>query len=1148
LELGWLGVLGGLLLLAGIATLAYDGSRKRRDNNPYSYPDNATNALDETSVQTMLRPPQPHALQPPPGHPSAALSQLPGRTPGAFPRQLRRLAPAVVVRVGVLNRIAAAPRRLIAVAIAASMALLALSFGILWAGPAPASYPPGTMVISVAQFGGAAGYDPGTDLAEYIAKSANASGLTNVAVRRAATAPVSAEAAADARARMGASLLVWGELGSTGAITVGLALDPAFGPGVRPWNRYSDPDLELVALPEHAILHFAQGSALDPVVPLVTALAYLGAGRFEEAAEAAWGAQATLDQNRVSSVIGRLVEAAARFARDDHEGAAAAVDALGVAVSDEARNVRAAARLYAGDLGGALSDAEAVLASREASERLLARAQVIRARAWYRSGTYGRALAALDEAARLDPAYDRVRLDRAEVYYRQAQPAAAAEQTSALPPSAQSYRLLGLVRLMLGQPEEALRVFQLGAQATDEWTGALRTEEAQAQSLGDTRRAHAATDGIVKLNRQRAELSLYQGMALADLARNEPPETFLGGLWRNLRGEKTTAERAIALMQEAARLDPRRPDIPLQIASVHAQLGNFDGAVEALGQARALDPLAPEPFAALARLYESQGMITEAAAALEELIGAVPRHYPAYADLSRLYGALGDEPNARATIERAAAIAPERPEDHLWRGKYLLALDMREEAAGEFRLAAEDPELWEAHLELGQMLIEDGRSPAALVEFEAVLKVRPNSERALLGAGRLMVLAGRHDEAQTLFERLVAIAPANVEGRIALLELLISKRQFDRAVEQGQRAIEADGARADAHFFLGLAYEARGDWHLAAPEYRAATERDQTHFQAFLSLARALLRQDLYLQAAEVCDKAIAMRPDDPQPYALKAETQIALGHAGDAIATLGPALSAAPGDARVLALISRAYLAAGDNASAVDYGTQASSRGHLGALALGEAHLAGGRPQEALDQFGRAAEQTMGSEQAVALTGRGRAFAALNDTERAQSAFADALRAEPRAAEPHLYAGMLAEQMGDAGKAFADYRAAVAARPNWPAALYRLGLAYLQRGNLRNAESALAKAVENGPNMVDAWFSLGIARRTQGSTGSAVDALTRAVQLQPSHAEAWLYLGLSYEEAGARPEAIAAFERARDSASNSEVRAQAEEGLARVR
>jgi tetratricopeptide (TPR) repeat protein len=1151
LDLGWLGILGGLLLLAGLGTLAYDGSRKRRGNSPYSFPDAATNALDETAIQRMLRP---QAAQPaqqpqaPPAHPSAALSQLPGRNPGSLPRSLRRLAPTVVP-VRIMQRLTAAPRRLLVVAVLASLALTALSLGILWAGPLPVTDPPGTFVVGVAHMAsGAQGHDFGVELADYIDRSTSAAGLSQVAVRRATAAPSTPESAAELRARMGASVLVWGEQGATGAITVGLALDPTFGPAIRPWERYADPDLALLALPDSVVMYFPQDRALDPMVPLVTALAYLGAGRYEEAADAAWGAQATLEQNGVPSDLGRVIEAAARYAREDYAGAAAAVDTLGAAASEEARNIRSAARLYAGDLSGALDDSEAVLASREASERLLARAQIVRARVRYRTGAYSQALSAMDEAARLDPAYDRVRLDRAEVFYRQAQPATAAEQASALPPSAQSYRLLGLVRLMLGQPEDAMRVFTLAADITDQWTATLRTEEARAQALGETKRAHAATDGIVKLNRQRAELSLYQGMALADVAKKEPPETFLGGIWRNLRGEKTTAERAIALMEEAARLDPRRPDVPLQMASVYAQQGDYDGAVDALGKARALDPSAPESYAALSRLYESRGMLKEAAAALEDLVGVAPGYYPAYADLQRLYSALGDAESARGAIERAAAIAPSTPEDHLWRGKYLRALDRREEAASELRLAATDPELWEAHLELGEMLLADGRGPDALAEFQAVLDARPNSERALLEAGRLLALAGRQDEAQTLFERLIAIAPRNVEGRIALLELLISKHEFDRAVEQGQAAVQAGGERADAHFFLGLAYEARGDWAQASQEYRAATERDPADFQAFLNLARSLFKQDLYIQSIEVCDKAIAMRADDPQPYTFKAEAQIELGNAGDALGTLGHALAVAPNDARVLAAVSKAYLAAGDNASAVAYANQASGRGPWGTLALGEAHLAGGRPREALDEFGRAAEMTTGAEQAIALTGRGRAFAALNDVERAEAAYTDALRADPRAGDPHLYAGLLAEQTGRTDRAFNEYRAAVQARPNWPPALYSLGRTYLQRGDLRNAEAAFAKATENAPNMVDAWFELGIARRNQGSTGSAVDALSKAVQLQQSHAEAWLYLGLSYEESGARPEAASAFERARDAAQSPEVRAQAEEGLARVR
>src|SRR5439155_22022395 len=107
-----------------------------------------------------------------------------------------------------------------------------------------------------------------------------------------------------------------------------------------------------------------------------------------------------------------------------------------------------------------------------------------------------------------------------------------------------------------------------------------------AQVLGDAFGARAATEGILLLNKELAGVKLYQGMALADQARQEPPEGFLGGLWRKLRGQPTTNERALSVMQEAYSLDKQRPDIPLQMGNVYAQMGDPAKAAELLKQAQ----------------------------------------------------------------------------------------------------------------------------------------------------------------------------------------------------------------------------------------------------------------------------------------------------------------------------------------------------------------------------------------------------------------------------------------------------------------------------------------------------------------------------------------------------------------------------------
>jgi Flp pilus assembly protein TadD len=83
---------------------------------------------------------------------------------------------------------------------------------------------------------------------------------------------------------------------------------------------------------------------------------------------------------------------------------------------------------------------------------------------------------------------------------------------------------------------------------------------------------------------------------------------------------------------------------------------------------------------------------------------------------------------------------------------------------------------------------------------------------------------------------------------------------------------------------------------------------------------------------------------------------------------------------------------------------------------------------------------------------------------------------------------------------------------------------------------------------MLEAWFGLGLAHRDGGRIQQAIQAFTKAVALKADYAEAWLYLGLTLEESGDRASAAGAFTHARDTAPTDPIRAQAEEGLARVR
>ena len=912
-----------------------------------------------------------------------------------------------------------------------------------------------------------------------------------------------------------------------------------------------------MTLPTSASIVFRPGAATDPLVPLSLALADFKLGKYSAAADAAWGAQETLNQAGDTGEFARLVEAEARLAQGKYSDSITDLEEVEQSAPswDEALIARALDELYLDEHDNAISDCASVISDRSAGDAILAKAYLIRARARSTGGDLTGALSDLEESGRLDPTSLGVHLARAEIYYTQAMPNQAATELglviAAEPGAAPPYRQMGLVRLMMGQPQDALGALDSGYALYSGWISQLRAQEAQANAVGATSSAQEATAGILDLNSKLAEVALYQGMAWADIARSEPKESFLAGIWRGIRGEPTDAQRALTKMQEAQRLDPHRPDVPLQIGSLYKEQGDYADATRFLTQARDLDPGAPEPYMALAQVEAAQSQPNQAIATLDALIARSPAYYPAYDQLHTLYVATGDNAAAQAVLEQAIAVTPQSSSDHLWHGEFLTALGRLDEAEGELRVAGQDPQLWNAHLLLGQLLLKSNRGPEALAEFQAVLAAQPDNAVALLEAGKLLVLAGKQDDAQTLLIRLTAVAPANVDGHLALLQLLLSKQDPGDAINEGNKAVALDDSRSDAHYFLGLAFESGGDWHDASGQYAIATQRDPKNFQAFINLERSLFMEDRYSDSISAATAALSLRPDSAEAYRWKAQSELSLGETDKALSTLTTLLGLAGSDADALALTSRVYAARNDQSSALGYAQRAIDAGPnnpAGQLALGDIDLQEGKAQDALQAYQSIATMGDAHAQSLAISGEGRAYFSLGDSQKALQLYDLAAQRDPHAGEPYLYMGSLYSAAGRWDEAFQAYHRAVELRPNWPLALYYLGENYLQQKDLQNAQAAFAKATTFSPNMVDAWFGLGIADRGQGHSKDAIDALTKATGLNGNYAEAWLYLGLSYEENGQQAEAASAFLQAKNTSNDPNIMSQAEQGLARVR
>jgi Tfp pilus assembly protein PilF len=153
-------------------------------------------------------------------------------------------------------------------------------------------------------------------------------------------------------------------------------------------------------------------------------------------------------------------------------------------------------------------------------------------------------------------------------------------------------------------------------------------------------------------------------------------------------------------------------------------------------------------------------------------------------------------------------------------------------------------------------------------------------------------------DARSLWEATVADNPGSANAHRNLADNLSEAgEQPDRAAELYRRAIELrEGAGffyADARVQYGHLLRARGDWALAAEQYRRVVEERPSHFIAHVSLGQVLSRStDTVDEAVDVLERAVTLQPDNFQTHANLAHAFLQQGRLEEALAEVDEALA----------------------------------------------------------------------------------------------------------------------------------------------------------------------------------------------------------------------------------------------------------------
>jgi tetratricopeptide (TPR) repeat protein len=695
------------------------------------------------------------------------------------------------------------------------------------------------------------------------------------------------------------------------------------------------------------------------------------------------------------------------------------------------------------------------------------------------------------------------------------------------PKYGEAYHRLGLAEIKQNHMPEAFRALSLAVQLTPENEAAKidLADFALAAYLSDAQHPKVLYDLLVKLSDDLGKKSSdsYQALRIKGyLALTEHrPESALQ-LFQRANHTKPKQQDIIvglmeALYQSNRVADAERVGLDTIAADktadrVYDALGRLYSATKRPGDAETIlirkskeNPKESAYILQLAGYYARAQKTAEMSTALRPLLtdpGAFPH---SRRDLGDFYTALGDWPKAIEQFRAGAAAEPKETAFYQNRIARILATEEKPEEALNVlnSVIKEYSDDREARTVRAALLVHSvGKPNEGIREFRALIEKDPNDVALRYLFSRALLESGDTGGARAQLSEVMRMSPGFVQARLSLANLELESGQLNQAMQHADAVLARDPKNLRAHFIRGSALLGLGNLDQANSVFNDLLRQVPQSTDVRLELALLETRRKNFAAAEAAYKRILQSTPNEWRALAGLVDAYSTQQRPDRVFEILDVELQTSRGAAPVRGMLADAAVKAGKYDLAIEQYRQLAidNPGSLDLqLQLARAVRLKGDVNGAIETLQKAA--TVHPDDVRPLLMLAGLFVEVSRPSDAKAQFRRALALRPD--DPAILnnlAFLLADSADNLDEALKFARQADEKAPNNPDYADTLGWVYLKKGMNDNAAQIFRKLAAEHPDSCTFSYHLGVALHQSGDETEARFQLARALELRPTN------------------------------------------------